>query len=423
MVKENSINLKRDRRTLKLILLYFIYISMYGIIVKVTANNSILFALKTYFPELILGFSIIPQISKKNFVDKKSFLLIVNMLCIVILNYIIHGATAQSFYWWRDLIIPIIVAVFLKGCRFSTEEITNFLHDLAVYGKIYLVLGFVLALVENRMGWEWTSNFYAGHQFYGRDPYTNVMVNQYLGYVRTPGLSANFTTFAFYSCICLFSIKWDLTKGGRGNNFQSFLWTALAFAICLLSTNKSSILALGIVVFVAKANEMRGRNRIIANMLLIASGVLLLLSLFAFDSTTDLASTYLSGSLLRFNAWATIIKNTNAVEMIIPYNMFLYGAGTDSSSAAFGLSFFDNFYLYVLMTQGIVGLYLIISYFFKALRQSKGLGHNYYQFLCYIVSFGAIIGLTSNIIQGRAYFTVAIILISCIGYGVRQVNP
>lgn len=402
---------RQDRRSLNLFFAYFVYISLYGIIIKLTANNPTLFTIKTYIPEALLSLSLIPQFSKKHAIRKKSFALIVYMLLVLVMNYILHGATNQSFYWWRDLIIPVFIAIYINSGRVNGFEVENFLRKLSVYGRVYLILGFILALTENRLGWEWTSTFYAGHSFYGTDPYTKVLVNQYLGFVRAPGLSANFSTFAFYSSICLFTIIWEDKHRGKKTR-KTIPWILLGFATCILSTNKSAILGLVIVLLLTMANEVRGRNRIIANMMLVFSGILLVVSFFAFDSSGSFATTYLSGSLLRFDAWASILESTNFIEAIIPYNMFLYGAGSDSATVTYGISFFDNFYLYLLMTQGIIGLYLIISMVVKNVKKLKENHSNLYGMSIYIVLFGAVIGLTSNMIQGRAYFAFAFILLS-----------
>lgn len=416
----NKNNSKKDQRSFNFFFLYFIYISLYGIVVKFTAGNPTLFQIKTYIPEALLMLSVLPQASKKHRIDEKSFVLVVYMLLIMILNYILHGATAQSFYWWRDLIIPVFVAVFIKTIHISEEEANCFLRKLSVYGKIYILAGFTLALIENRMGWEWTSSFYAGHTFYGTDPYTRVLVNHYLGFVRTPGLSANFTSFAFYTSICVFAILWQ-NKRNNVKTVQTLPWLILGFATCILSTNKSAVLGLIIVLMIAKANDVRGRNKAIANALLGFSGMLLIISFFAFDSST-FTSTYLSGSLLRFDAWANIIQSTNFTEAIVPYNMFLYGSGTDATAVSFGISFFDNFYLYLLMTQGIVGLYLIVSMVIRNVKKLKDADSNLFRMSIYIALFGAIIGLTSNMIQGRAYFAFAFILLSFFAATTRDVK-
>ena len=162
---------------LNLILVYLTYLFFYGIVIKFTVANDLLFLLKTYVPELILFVIVILSVLKYNVrITYKALILAMYLAIVVILNYIVNGATIQSFYWWRDLIIPFLSAIFISNIKFTTQEKGEFLRKLVFLAKCFLFLGFTLAVMQQVMGDQWTSKFYTGYSFYGQDPYSKVKI-------------------------------------------------------------------------------------------------------------------------------------------------------------------------------------------------------------------------------------------------------
>ena len=122
------------------------------------------------------------------------------------------------------------------------------------------------------------------------------------------------------------------------------------------------------------------------------------------NSMTSLNSEYTGGFFQRFGVWTNILEMVNPWEFILPYRMFLYGSGGVAE-----FSFFDNIYLYGLLSQGIFGILLWISYIKElCIYRSKRIKK-----LCKdVLYFLLIIGLTSNVIQGHAYFNIFLIFLS-----------
>lgn len=389
----------KNKTIINIIVLYFIYLFFYGIIIKFTIENKYLFTIKTYVPEaLLIIVTIISLISTKMKINKNTAGLITYIVLMIILNYFCNGANAQSFYWWRDAFIPLGAAFALMQIDFNEVEKEYFLKKLIRLGKIFLLLGFLLAIVQQMKGYEWSSRFYTGYVFYGQDEYSKVKIAHNVGMLRTPSLTGNFATFAYYSCFSLLIIL------SRKNKKENIIWILLGLANCILSTNKSAIISIVAVLAIRYTITIRKKNKKI-NKIFFFMLVVTLLSFMLVNSENVLSSKYTGGFFQRFDVWKDLVQNLNVLQLIIPYEMFLYGSGSEGFN-----SFFDNLYLYCLITQGAIGMWLWIEYikndYKNILMNSKD---NIKILTKDLMYFFLIVGLTSNVVQGHAYFSLFLI--------------
>lgn len=401
MVKFNS-----NKIIINMISLYIFILFFYGIIIKFTIWNPTIFALKTYIPEAILILcTIFSIVTNKIRLNYRIILLFLYSVFIIVINYIFNGANIQSFYWWRDLFIPLFSSMILLQREFKKEDI-NYLFDRLIFiAKIFLILGLTLAIIEQIKGDVWTSKFYTGYVFYGQDPYSKVKIAHNIGLLRAPSLSGNFSSFAHYSCLSLFFI---LTRNKKKYKVDIF-WIIIALLCCILSTNKSAIISLLVVLIIYKTTSFRKNNKTTNKMILIFIFSLIAFMLFLnSDSNFNGDGTYTGGLMERFAFWNNMIKNIDWLQVIVPYKTFLYGTGSEGFN-----SFFDNTYLYCFITQGIIGIVLWI-YYLKSLYTN--LKKNYIEdkldFIKNVLYYFLIVSLTSNVIQGHAYFCFMIILYS-----------
>ena len=403
MIKFNT-----NKMIINMISIYVVVLFFYGIIVKFTIWNPTLFAMKTYIPEGILIFcTFLSIITCKLKLNYKILIMFIYSLFLICINYIFNGANMQSFYWWRDLYIPLFSSMILLQREFTEEEIKVLFKKLIFIAKIFLIFGLGLAIIEQIKGDIWTSEFYTGYSFYGQDTYSKIKIAHNMGLLRAPSLTGNFSTFAYYSCFSLFLI---LIEKKNKKVFNIF-WIIVSILCTILSTNKSAIISLIVVLIIYKSVDIRKKNKKINRFLIfLIFSLIILMLIFNNSNIFSEDSSYTGGFLQRFDVWNNIIKNINMIQVIIPYKTFMYGSG---SSGEFGNSFFDNIYLYCFVTQGIIGFIIWIDYLRSLFKNLiNGYEGKIKLFIKNVFYFFLIVGLTSNTIQGHGFFCLMIILFS-----------
>lgn len=388
---------------INLFICYLAYIFFYGIIVKVTINNPVLFRIKTFVPDIILFIIAIKTVFISKFkMNEKTFILAFYLIVIVAVNYVIYGPVIQSFYWWRDLLVPFITCFFLSNVTFDESEIDFLLKKLNFLAKIFLVLGCILAIVEQIKGWKWTSSFYTGYVFYEIDPYSKIKIAHNMGILRAPSLTGNYSSFAFYSCFSAIVIL----ANKDSNKLKKLFWSIVALINCALSTNKSALIVYSCII-VLMITESKRKTRKILNRIIITGIAIIVIAMVLnrYEGLNANAEFY-TGFLNRIGIWNELFKSENIVNLIFPFKMFLYGSGGENE-----LSFVDNIYIYILMAQGIWGFFLwaryIYYYYSKALLSRL----KYMRFIKYNMYYFLLVGITSNVIQGRGYFSFFMIIL------------
>lgn len=406
-----------NKKVLNLVLLYIIYLFFYGIIIKFSISNPTIFMIKTYIPEIILSVIIVLNIinitinkQKNTKILISAFVLCLYSIFVLVLNFIINGLSEQAFIWIRDLTIPLITSVVLLNFKFEKKEIEHFFKLFLKICKLFLILGFILAVVQEIKGSAWSSSFYTGYEFYNQDSYSKIKIAHNMGLLRAPSLTGNYSTFAYYSCLSILVII-NFNK----NKKQNFMWILIALSNCLLSTNKSAILVLCIILFFRYTINIRKNNKIlnIVLMFFLIIGTIFL-GVLNVDNIFNESSQITGGFTERFKVWASILESVKPIEYLIPYKMFLYAPGSE-----FVLNAFDNMYLYILVSHGIIGLLLWIKYI-KDLYYSECFEEKYILLKNNLMLFLLIIGLTSNIIQGRAFFNFILIIIPILNINIKS---
>lgn len=388
-----------------LCLFYIIYVFMYGIVVKMTISNSVLFTLKTYIPELFLtSVSVLAlRCSGKKLQYDSAFLLFWSLI-IFLFNFIIHGPSETMFYLIRDIYIPMVAFCLLKSVLFDEEDIKKFQARLITFSKFYLVSGLVLCVIEQLNGWEWTSAFYTGYSFYGQDPVSKVKIAHNIGMLRAPSWSGNFATFGFY---CL--ISYALITSIQESKIKSFFWINITFACLVLCTNKTALVGLAIVLLLRYTVNFR-KTSFRKNGAIIAFAVVTvgLSGVFLLSDNNASGTSFFTGFFMRFDVWADIFDEVSWVELLFPYKQFLYGSGTQG-----GAGFWDNTYFYSLFTQGIIGTMLWIWTIKGTMRRQlknefNGCSRSYLQTLTITLCSVAV---TANVTQGRGFISEYLVLL------------
>lgn len=393
-----------EKCIINLCLVYIIYVFLYGIVIKITFWNSMLFQIKTYIPELVLVLIILMSILRNGIKLKRfSIPLLGYSAFIFFINSVIYGFSEQAFYWVRDLYIPLVAFCFLLMIKFSSMGITTFQKKLSVFFKIYLIVGLILALIQQLQGWEWSSSFYTGYTFYGQDEVSKIKIAHNMGLLRAPSLSGNFATFGYY---CLISVIF--INANKMCLKKQLLWDIIALLCMVLATNKSAIVALLVVFVLRQSIDIRKMSiKLNCIILFFIIGFIVITTIMFFDDNVSGYSP-LAGVFERFNVWKNILSDTSVLEIVFPYKQFLYGSGVEG-----GVSFFDNTYLYSIFTQGIIGTLLWVYALSNVYKSRMKLGSPMVRHYVYELSIALLVlGFTVNVTQGRGFFSLYLVLLA-----------
>lgn len=404
---------KNIRWSVDLRLLYIAYVFMYGLIVKFTISNSLLFKVKTYIPEVLLLFIALLGAKCNGWKMRRCFVLLLTFsMLIVTVNIARHGLTEQGIYAIRDIYIPL-TAFSCMMIPFTDNENEIYTKRIVKFFKVYLIAGLILAVAEQVKGWQWTSVFYTGYTFYGQDPLSKIKVAHNFGLLRAPSLSGNFATFGYYSIIAVITII-AYEKSPRRRMF----WNVIAIACMVLATNKSAIVIYTIIlvsrwIVDLRHQTIRKNNATVLGIICVLCILALCFWLFLSETKGVFLSLY-----ERVYYWVENLSEVSFAELILPYNQFAYGSGAEG-----GLSFWDNTYLYGLFTQGIVGMILWINALKECytLRTKNGDLSEREQ-IFELTAALAILSLTANVTQGRGFLTPYIVLIGTGWTSIKEEN-
>lgn len=396
---------KMKRGILWLCLFYIIYVFMYGIVVKLTISNSALFTLKTYVPELFLAIvSILSLFCNGKKMQLDSALLLFWSLIIFLLNFTIHGAGEYMFYLLRDIYIPMLTFCFIKDVSFDEAYIEKFQKWLLVFSKAYLIAGLALCIIQQIMGWEWTSAFYTGYSFYEQDPVSKIKIVHNLGLLRAPSLTGNFATFGYYCLICYVVITSFPMKKSR-----KFFWAVLTVACLILCTNKTAIVGFGIVLLLKCTVDFRKKSFKMNGIIITLACLIVLISgIFLIGDNNSTNTNFLTGFMNRFDVWSGIFDEVSLTEMLFPYRQFMYSSGAEGV-----FSFWDNTYFYTIFSQGIIGTFLWVRAIVKTMRKQMLIGKNGCNraYLQPLVILLCTLSMTVNITQGRGFLSEFLLLL------------
>lgn len=386
----------RERSILFLLKIYFVMLFFYGILIKLTIWNPVLFDFKSFLPEIILIVIGIDLFTKK-WKSLSGFYLFGALwfFCIIVINIVTIGLSEQTaLYSFRDFYIPLFVAIFLSLYRFKKTNLDKFLKFLTILSAVYLIGGAVLGVVESLLGWEWASRFYTGYVFYGADAYSGVKISSDDGILRAPGLTGQSATFSFYALVAVFII-WSNRKT---NILTKSLYTVLSIIIHLTTLNKTAIIGLVLILLFFLWKSVKSRNfKIISLVIFLA---LLMLCVLGINVFLRIFPSF--GE--RLDLWSGVLADANPLEYLIPFRSFFYGAGGEGFT-----SVLDNTYLYLLLAGGGIGLVWVCLFAFKLVKnnvQSRSYG---VLFECLFL-FLILSAVTTNITQGRAYFAIYFLL-------------
>ncbi|MDK0822922.1 hypothetical protein [Clostridium perfringens] len=394
-----------------LIVIYVATIIFNGLLTKIAIDFGFL-SFKKILPEVIL--IIILTILTINIFLKKKINLNIFFIaaCFYIFNFIFQCISIDDgkiFYAIRDNLLPFILLFLIMNNSFNINEKKILMRKLTALIKIFLISGFILALLEFILGWKWTSIFYTGIPFYGRDEASGIMIWQIGKYLRVPSVTGDSVIFAISNFFAFFLI--DISN-------QKKIYKFLAVVNIILSTSRTILIVLIVYIFIKFLLEnTKNFNFIRKNMLIILTITIFIIAVVLFILIYCNNNTL--GSLYeRINGvWKNIFINLNLKEFLLGKGVFEIGSGMNNYLANnyeyfYIYSFVDNTILYLILSYGIIGSLLFILINFKVIKISLKL--NDLKYMSFILA--SMIGsLTINYMQGRSYIYLYFIFFIFIG--------
>lgn len=375
--------------------IYILYTFFYGIIVKFTINNNILFTLKTIIPELLLttiavcGLLMIKNKPKVR--NKYTLILCVYTIFVFFINLFTKPELVAVFYVIRDIMIPVTVFCILTQADITDESKSKIMDRIVKIFILFIILGFILSLIQSICGWEWSSKFYTGYSFYGTDPVSKIKIWEHGRLLRTPSVTGNSAIFGMYCLVSLiFILKNDL-------KYKKVL-IGLNIGSLFLSTSKTPLLIALYILLIDILSKYPKKTRVLIYKRALAVVAILVVLILIIKPSL------LFSLKERVMFWSQLDDKLSILNLIIPLKLF------GITSAADGvLSFMDNTYLYFMYATGIIGLVLMalaVLSFDQSIKNSN--------IIKYMMISFFIMSVFTNITQGRSYFTIYVLLIPMI---------
>lgn len=387
--------MKKEKRILSILLAYFAIAFFYGIIIKITLWNDLLFSVKTFVPELLIVFVMLRcLISSRMRFQRWMILGMVYYVAVIVVSALFVKSASGALYVFRDFFLPVFAFIVLSNYDFSNAAKKYFMSRFVVLCKIFLILGCLLGILQMINGWEWTSRFYTGYSFYGTDPVSKVFISEFLGRVRAPGLTGNFVTFSYYglvSCIAIIFAE-------RTSRRKQLFYIMLEAGVLIATLNKTAIAVYGVVLVFYLLKNTRKIIRYLAT-------VLIAMVAMVYLAQNSQADKIFFSLFDRFNIWQNLASYVNWFEILIPVNCLNYNAMAEGF-----LSFWDNTYFYLLFSQGIIGTVWIYWASYKVYKANGYVHPHMKNFFELLIVFLVASSAFNNITNGRSFFPIYLLL-------------
>lgn len=397
-----------------LIAIYIFLLMFGGVLTKVTFKHPLLFELKKILPDIVYISLIICGViyilsSKKLKIRKSNIrnLIFYYVIGIVILNFMyIEKFGIDTIYILRDNILPFLGLWIFSNVVLEDEFKRDLIKKIFFICVIQAIMGFMLAMVQSKLGWEWTSNFYTGYSFYEQDPISNIKIWESNGRLRVPSLAGQSAIFAYYNVFCMTIFL----NFGR-NKYIKYILTAISFINIVLATSKVSVVVSIVIICIYVTYNLEFNFKTFIYSMLISCAVILFLNI-ALNHSSILYSLNDRVS----NVWVNIFRQIQVNEYILPINIF----NSINTNTEMYLKTTDSMYITILINYGIIGIImsgiLIVNFF-------KGINNNYKNFLFMLIVMFLLIGITTNIFEGRAFASIFFLIVPIFVNGdVNKVN-
>lgn len=358
-------------------------ILIYGIFTQLFATQSILmfnlfdlvnfWQIKKFLHPAGVGLVILYVVILKK--HKKTYSAIDILLALYLLIYLIlsisnYDDLASFYYSFRDNFMIFALIMIYSNTKINPKVWLVFLK---------FTLGFVLinicaVFVNFIIGYEDYMELVTGRFIWGNDPEYNFKISFFYNFIRSPGLIGESANLGYFG---LFSF-WFFLKSKEFNKYAIF-----PFLLALLSFTRSVYLSLFLVFLIRVLN-----NRRVLKFLLKYIWVIFLLILFFVVLLYSYNIFEAESLFIRIEDWVKKAKSSSS---------YLFGGELGKIGTAVieddGLRIWDSYWLTTLLSFGVLGVILIVSFINNKHRKDIELS----VFLIAIALSGFFVTLTQSI--------------------------
>lgn len=309
---------------------------------------------RTFLPEVFLLPILLIWISSRPKIELPDFLLLIYVLLVLVASYNSRTSVKTVATVIRNLFLPILLLAISSSIVLSNTQLEITKKALAVFFKIFIVLGLIMCIWQRKVGWEKTAIYYAGYSYYGLNDTLSVKINYGTWGFSTPSLtgnSVNFAAIAAFSAIVLWHDK------GTSKALK-IIYFIIAIIEIYLSSNKTAFLAL-IIILMQKIFSMNSESlsKAIKTISIIALFAFVIWLTF-FENTIEA----LYSMRERVNDWSVLLGPKYLVNLIFPHMAFDFSAGANNGVST---NAWDNAFYYMAYSIGLLGLFFFLAIVYR----------------------------------------------------------
>lgn len=327
-------------------------ILIYGIFIQLFATQSILmfnlfdlvnfWQIKKFLHPAGVGLAILYVVILKK--HKKTYSAIDILLALYLLTYLIlsipnYDDLASFYYSFRDNFMVFALIMIYSNTKIKPKVWLVFLK----FTLVFVLLNICAVFVNFIIGYEDYMELVTGRFIWGNDPEYNFKISFFYNFIRSPGLIGESANLGYFG---LFSF-WFFLKSKEFNKYAIF-----PFLLALLSFTRSVYLSLFLVFLIRVLN-----NRRVLKFLLKYIWVIFLLILFFVVLLCSYNIFEAESLFIRIEDWGKKAKSSSS---------YLFGGELGKIGTAVieddGLSILDSYWLTTLLSFGVLGVILIVSF-------------------------------------------------------------
>ncbi len=353
--------------------------------------------IRPYLPEFFLVFIILVWLLSHNKFTRFDLLFWLYFIIIGVISLFTMPSLNSFFSVIRDLLEPFLILTIFSTLRLEDISTSQLMKEIRLIFTIFLLIGFVFALQQYLLGWEWTSKYFAGYSFWGVNQEESLRISTgWLGF-KALGTTGSAETFGFYSSLAMLYLIYF----GFKHKLANVLLVVVSIFNMLLSGMKTPLLISVVLLFAIIFLPKRKSMNIFQQVLICTVGLIIFLYLVLVNSSWEESSIY-----ARLILWKDLLTWENLLNILLPHNMYYYAAGAENTGI---IGFWDNSYFYLLFSIGIIGTVMVVLYFIRYWKQLRTAMENKY--ISYLLLYTALSGLTTCVFFGRNFIAIEMMII------------
>ena len=397
-----------EKLFLGLITTALIWVLIYGIIIKFTIHNQILFEVKTLVPEILLMAACVTAIiSRLTGSFKPIRIILLCAICAVMAIGFALDNFSNAAIVVRDVLIPVLAFAVFASMRPSEHFSHSLMHILTIVFLVYVIASIALYAIEAYMGYEWTARFYTGYVFWGQDPISKIAINSNGSAMRLPGLTGASVKSAIGGLAALVVFL----SNNRLRGIGKVTACVLALLCIYLFNNRGSLFAAVVILLIAVINhlEKSGSTKLFLGILAV---LMLIIAVIVLQQSSGALS--LHSAFQRFNNWGELLSSQGFWNIILPSNVYSFSSGGEGLDGVSLSTSWDNAILYLLFGFGLPVALLFIVDIVGSWKETKSIGLNldlgFGKIIQYSIVATLILGLSTNIFQGRSWYFLFVVI-------------